>query len=178
MQRTSPLVDPRRLLYHEAMPSTQRRVTSLLVLAIVIALGALSVSIVALVSRATSYDQPRSGLYVNGPTDEPHYVLALDAHGQGRVSGSLDYVYQDGQTSVVFTFKGTSATSNSSPLVGLMTLQPILVPASDSTSSPAPPSALSAVYGAKGLSLGECSAYLQVTSLAQCQFSYSTVGSI
>jgi hypothetical protein len=162
------------------MPANDRRVTYLSLFATVVAAGAIALSIVALSNQVSSAPNgPRSGVYLNGPVGQPHYAVSLTTQSNGTLRGALDYVYQDGQTSVIFTFKGFAQAADASPLVGLATVEPVVIPQSGSAVvSGTPPSAISVTYGSKGLSFGECSSYLQVSSLAQCQFSFSTAGTV
>ncbi|MGO9559793.1 MAG: hypothetical protein ACLPYW_11990 [Acidimicrobiales bacterium] len=115
---------------------------------------------------------PRSGTYSNGGQGTPHYFVSLTAEANGKLSGSVQFLYQDGQTSVVFTFSGTWQS-------GVATLTPETVP-QDGSASQNPstvPSAISMPYGQTGLELGECTGYLHFAeSESQCQFSYSPSG--
>lgn len=48
-----------------------------------------------------------SGAYIDESITRPHYVLTV-AGGSATVSGWLYFVYQDGRTSVIFHYHGTS----------------------------------------------------------------------
>ena len=76
------------------------------VMTALIATAALVLSIIAVartpVASPTSLG-PLAGIYVSGSLDQPHYFVTLHEQGD-QVHGALGFVYQDGQTSVVFTF--------------------------------------------------------------------------
>lgn len=123
---------------------------------------------------ASSAPQPvPTGIYVDGSQGTPHYFISLVNGTAGQLTGSVDFLYQDGQTSVVFTFDGTANN-------GTATLHPTAVPQGAGSASQAPasvPSAILATLGQDSLSLGECTSYLRFTrSLAECTFSYSPGG--
>jgi hypothetical protein len=85
----------------------------------------------------------------------------LTSQADGTISGSVSFLYQDGQTSPVFSFSGPT---NS----GTATLTP------SSGGSP-----ISITYSKKQMQLGECTGYLKfASSLAQCTFSYSPGGNL
>jgi hypothetical protein len=113
------------------------------------------------------------GIYVDGGEGTPHYFISLKNGTGGGISGSVAFLYQDGQTSVVFTFDGTVQS-------GVATLHPISIPQNGGSASQNPatvPSVLSATLGSKSIALGECTSYLHFTeSLAQCQFIFSSRG--
>ena len=113
-----------------------------------------------------------NGIYVAGSPGTPHYFISL-TNGSGGITGSVEFLYQDGQTSVVFTFDGTVQN-------GMATLNPTGVPQNGGSASQDPatvPSAISATLGQGSISLGECTSYLHFTkSLAQCDFTYSSGG--
>ena len=102
---------------------------------------------------------PPSGIYVDGPPGTPHYFISLSSASSGTISGALDFVFQDGQTSVIFTFTGTAQS-------GIATI----FDKADNTY-------ISAALGPKSLDLGDCTQFLNyATSLADCEFSYSSTG--
>ncbi|MHB1582717.1 MAG: PASTA domain-containing protein [Acidimicrobiales bacterium] len=114
-----------------------------------------------------------NGIYVDGSQGTPHYFISLTNTTGGGLSGSVDFLYQDGQTSVVFTFEGTTQNA-------VATLHPTNIPQNGGSASQNPatvPSAISATLGPASISLGECTSYLHFTqSLAQCGFAYSSQG--
>lgn len=98
-----------------------------------------------------------SGVYANGVDGTPHYFMSLTTQPDGTLSGSVSFLYQDGQTKVVFTFAGTSQADTATLTPG---------------DGGAP---MSMTFGPKTLQLGECSTYLQfVQSLSQCTFNYTS----
>jgi hypothetical protein len=125
-------------------------------------------------TSSTTSRMPASGAYLNGSSDRPHFDLVLSELGGGRLRGAVDFSYQDGQTSLVFTFQGTSQALRTGATTGFLTLTPLRVPSDTSSEllSP-PPSAISATYGAGQVNLGECDTYLVVTTLSNCRFSLS-----
>ncbi len=113
-----------------------------------------------------------SGTYVNGSPGTPHYFLVVSSSPGGDLTGSVDFLYQDGQTSVVFTFQGSGQN-------GAATLRPTTVPQNGSASqNPSTvPAVISATYGQGSVDLGECTSYLHfVQSMAQCTFTRSPPG--
>jgi hypothetical protein len=91
----------------------------------------------------------------------------------------VDFAYQDGQTSVVFTFEGTVQGAEA-------TLTPISVPQNGGSAQQDPstiPSAMPLSMGgpfSRGyvITLGGCMNYLRfVQSASQCDFVYSPTGS-
>jgi hypothetical protein len=113
-----------------------------------------------------------SGTYANGGQGTPHYYVSVTGTSAGRLIGSVNFLYQDGQSSVVFTFDGTSEN-------GSATLQPTGIPQNGSASqNPASvPAAISATYGQGAVDLGECTSYLHfVQAMAQCSFTLSPQG--
>jgi beta-lactam-binding protein with PASTA domain len=102
-----------------------------------------------------------SGIYLDGGSGTPHYYVSLTTEPDGTITGSLSYLYQDGQTAAVFTFSGPA---NS----GTATLTP------SSGGSP-----ISLTYSAKKMQFGECTQYLRFAqSLAQCTFTFSPGGNL
>jgi HAAS domain-containing protein len=109
----------------------------------------------------------------------PHYFMSLTNGPAGNLSGSVNFAYQDGQTSVVFTFAGTVEGTEA-------TLTPTTVPQGGGSASQDPssiPSTISLGLGvgvSRGyvLTLGECANYLHfVQSVGQCDFVFSPSGS-
>lgn len=115
----------------------------------------------------------QTGIYVDGGQGTPHYLLALNNGSNGNVSGSVDFLYQDGQTSVVFTFVGTLSGAGT-----LATLTPVSVPQNNGSASQTPgsiPSQISATLSQGNINLGECTVYLHfVQSEAACGFTFSS----
>lgn len=104
---------------------------------------------------------PLDGNYVNSPDGTPHYFVTLRAGSDGSLNGSVQFLAQDGNTSVAFNFSGTWR-------AGVATLTP-----SGGTAQNVP-SSVSMPYSSTGLSLGGCTTYLQfATSQASCQFSFN-----
>jgi len=113
---------------------------------------------------------PQNGTYSDGT--EVNYFVSLTSQASGTLDGSVQFAYQDGQTSVVFTFTGTWQD-------GIATLTPGSIPQTGSASQdPATvPSTISMQYAQSSLDLGECTAYLHfVESESQCQFTFSPSG--
>ena len=154
----------------------------LFVVTLLIAIVALVISVVALATRSVAPTSlavgPVSGVYVNGHSGVPHYYVTLENRGNGVVRGSMDYLYQDGQTSVIFTFNGWSEKFGSHGTTGSLTLSTIKVKGFAAVSNGASmvPSTISAQYSAKQLVFGECSVYLKVLSLAACNFTLNDSG--
>ncbi len=109
---------------------------------------------------------PASGIYADGAQGTPHYFVSLSSTPDGHISGSMNFLYQDGQTVSVFTFAGSGQD-------GVASLSPVasgqfgpgnVIPASL-------PRTLSMTWGAGGISFGECTGYLPaVTSMSGCAF--------
>ncbi|MCK4177898.1 hypothetical protein [Aciditerrimonas ferrireducens] len=114
-----------------------------------------------------------TGVYVDGGVGTPHYFVVLNTSTASSIGGSVDFVYQDGQTSVVFTFRGTVGDDGT-----VATLTPLAVPQHSGSASQPPgsiPSALSATLAHGSISLGECTSYLHFApSEAACTFSASS----
>lgn len=164
------------------MNPRERRLAVGIVVTALVALVAIVVSSIALAQRQSSAPgeagPPASGVYLNGASDRPHFYLVLTNLGEGRVRGSVDFRYQDGQTTLVFTFGGTTEALRAGATSGALTLTPEKIPSESSSQLVTPlPSALSATYDAGEVELGECDAYLEVADLAACQFSLSTTSS-
>jgi hypothetical protein len=111
----------------------------------------------------------RSGIYVNDVQGTPHYFVSLTNGSGGAVSGEVDFLFQDGQTEVAFTFTGTIRN-------GMLTMYPANVQ-NDPRIVSGVPSVLSAVLDPGAFGLGGCTGYLPfVESLAECSFTYSPNG--
>jgi hypothetical protein len=154
----------------------QRR-TVLIAFIALIAAVALVLASLALTRGSSSVKSvaPRSGIYLDGPSDQPHFFVVVTRLRGGRVRGAVDFQFQNGQTSLVFTFGGFSQATSEGSATGVLTLIPErnANDTSDQLLEP-PPSAVSATFGARGLELGECASYLHVSSLSRCQFTLST----
>ena len=92
----------------------------------------------------------------------------------------MNFLFQDGQTSVVFTFNGWIASLDSHSTSGTLTLSAAGVKNSSvaTQTSLATPSTISVVFGARQLDFGECSMYLTVSSLSACTFTLKSSGTI
>lgn len=148
-----------------------------IVVTAVLAVAAIVLSSIALArgpSSSTIPGPPASGIYVSGSADRPHFYLVLTNLGDGLVRGSVDFQYQDGQTSLGFSFRGTSQILRPGSSTGALTLTPVTVPVRTSSELfVPPPKGFSATFGPGEVDLGECSTYLLVTSEGACQFSLS-----
>jgi hypothetical protein len=120
-----------------------------------------------------------SGVYDSGVAGTPHYFMVLTNGSAGGLTGSVDFAYQDGQTSVIFTFEGTVQGAEA-------TLTPVSVPQNGggaqqdaSTIPSAMPLTLGGPFpGGYAVALGECASYLRfIQSMGQCNFVYSPTGS-
>ena len=136
-----------------------------------VALGACGAKSVAPTTAAPDPALP-NGIYVNGASSTSlvtHYFISLTNEASGGISGSVDFLYEDGQVVVVFTFDGTAQN-------GIATLLPIAVPRNGGSASQNPaavPSAIAAPIGHRSLFLSGCTAYLHfVEGQAQCGFTY------
>ena len=110
-----------------------------------------------------------AGIYVNGVQGTPHYFVSVTNGSGGTVSGDVDFLFQDGQTEVAFTFTGTLRN-------GLMTIYPANVQHDPRITGKVPP-VLSAAVDHDAFGLGECTGYLPGTeSLAECEFTFSPEG--
>jgi len=161
--------------YHGEVTTTQRRLAIATALTAFLAIAAVVLSSVAIAQRPVvtpPSDRSLSGVYADGAADRPHYVVVLTDADQGRIRGAMDYEYQDGQTTVVFTFRGTSQARHAGAASGVLTLEPVVTIAHSSAQlSRPPPPAFAVTYGHGTLQFGECAAYLRVTTLAGCAFS-------
>ena len=113
------------------------------------------------------------GIYVNGPEGSPHYLISLKNTAGGGLLGSVAFLYQDGQTTVVFTFEGTGQ-------AGVATLHPVSIPQNGGSASQNPatvPPVVSATLGSRSIDLGQCPSYLHlVDSTTACHFTFSSRG--
>jgi hypothetical protein len=122
--------------------------------------GPSGTSVTTTTASAAARELP-SGIYLDGGSGTPHYYVSLTTQSDGTISGSLSYLYQDGQTSAVFSFSGST---NS----GTATLTP------STAGGP-----ISVTYSAKQMQFGECTQYLKFAqSMAQCTFTYSPGGAL
>lgn len=97
---------------------------------------------------------PASGTYADGPTGSPHTYVVLAVQATGAVSGTVNYVYQDGTSKPEFSFTGT-ASGGQARL----------------TSQGGGPGQFNATYSGSTLVLGGCTAYLRfVAAASQCNF--------
>lgn len=112
---------------------------------------------------------PLTGVYVNGAAGSPHYYISMKEGARGRVKGTVNYEYQDGQTQAVLSFTGTAQD-------GVATLKPTLVTqGSGSATGTAVPSLISMTYDQGGIGLGECTSYLHLApSESACSFTRSS----
>ena len=147
-----------------------------------VAIAALVLSIVALTSDSSPLaNRSRlapSGIYVDGRDDVPHYFVAISSTEDNNVRGSMNFFYQDGQTSVVFTFAGFYVPTRTGGSSGVLTLTTTVAKDEGSTTQSAGsiPTTLSVLYGTTHIALGECTNYLHFAStLAACSFSRSHV---
>ncbi len=145
-----------------------------------VALAALVLALVALASEPKSSTHvsfaPLSGIYTDARNDVPHYFVSVNVREDRDVQGSMDFEYQDGQTSVVFTFRGVEVPTKSRATSGALTLTTTSTNGSGRAAQSAGsiPATLSVLYGAKSLVFGECTNYLRLAaSLAACTFSRS-----
>jgi hypothetical protein len=123
-------------------------------------------------SRALQSVAP-TGIYMDGSPGTPQYFITFNAGSNGKVSGAVDFLYQDGQTEVAFTFVGTLSGSGSTA-----TLTPVAVPQDQygQLTTSVPP-AISALLSSTTISLGECVTFLPfVTTMAGCTFTLSSSG--
>jgi hypothetical protein len=164
--------------YHDHVRGRDLRKTVAFVAVALVAIVAIVLSSIALSrdgSTRAAFTAPASGIYLNGPSDRPHFLVVVTNRGGGRVRGALDFQFQDGQTTLVFTFRGYSQSTTTSSTSGVLTLIPERN-SNDTSSelSEPPPSAIAATFGARQMELGECDSYLHVTSMSACQFTLST----
>lgn len=113
-----------------------------------------------------------TGVFANGDSGTPHYYVSLREGNKGKVKGTVNYAYQDGQTQVVLSFTGTAQD-------GVATLKPTVVTqGTGSATETTAPSLISMTYGNNSVTLGECTSYLKlVPSEAGCTFSRTSAGS-
>ncbi|HAM01527.1 MAG TPA: hypothetical protein DCQ30_04780 [Acidimicrobiaceae bacterium] len=97
---------------------------------------------------------PANGTYADGPTGTPHTYVVLAVQPDGAVSGTVNYVYQDGTSKPEFSFTG-SAGGGQAQL----------------TSQGGGPGQFTATYSGSTFVLGGCTGYLRfVASASQCSF--------
>ena len=153
-------------------------------LALLTGVASLVLSVVAIArdskTTTTAMSGPVSGVYADGPSSVPHYFVTFLNRGNGDVRGAMNFLFQDGQTSVVFTFNGWIASLDSHSTSGTLTLSAAGVKNSSvaTQTSLATPSTISVVFGARQLDFGECSTYLTVSSLSACTFTLKSSGTI
>lgn len=160
------------------MPADRRTSQLWIAFATLVIAASLALSIVALSdvesNRATTSPHlALQGVYREGKPDEPNYYVSIIDHGRGNVTGSMNFEYQDGQTSVVFTFNGVDQPVGVSSTREVLTLTPTLIPQGGAASQvpSSVPSAISASYSSSTISFGECSEYLHFAStLDDCKF--------
>ena len=110
-----------------------------------------------------------TGVYVDGSAGTPHYYISLREGGKGKVRGTLNYEFQDGQTQAVLTFSGKAQD-------GVANLKPkVVTQSSGSASATSVPSDIAMTYDQSGITLGECTSYLHLAqSEAACTFTRSS----
>ena len=101
----------------------------------------------------------------------PHYYVSLKENGKGKVKGTVNYEYQDGQTQAVLSFTGRAQD-------GVANLKPkVVTQGSGSASETTAPSVISMTYDQSGIGLG---AVHQLPapgqSEAACSFTRSSSG--
>jgi hypothetical protein len=113
-----------------------------------------------------------TGVYANGASGTPHYYISLREGGKGKVRGTVNYQFQDGQTQAVLTFTGKAQD-------GVANVKPKLVTqTSGAASETSTPSDIAMTYDQSGITLGECTSYLHLaTSEAACTFTRSSANS-
>ncbi len=98
---------------------------------------------------------PETGLYVDGPDGEPHYVISVRQAGRSTIAGSVSFIYQDARTGLL------SAYTAGRPQAGAMTLLLKTGPAVRATVRP------------HGFTIAGCARYLPfIDSPAGCTFTY------
>jgi hypothetical protein len=135
--------------------------------------------IVLQISTGPEGSQPAStplGIFTDGSEGRPYYFISLFGSGDSvggstprPVEGSLDFLYQDGQSSVVFTFDGTWSGTNltmhptSFPKAGSAVIRTGSVPQTIQATT------ISDLLGV--IRLPNCSSYLRLaTTTQQCEF--------
>jgi len=100
-----------------------------------------------------------SGYYVNAGPNFPHWFILLNSSNGTEFSGTIAFLYQDGQTGLAQTFSGN--VSN-----GLMTL--------NLSHSGTQTATIGSYRHRTTLFLGECGRYLKfITSVPQCSFAHA-----
>jgi hypothetical protein len=98
---------------------------------------------------------PETGLYVDGPDGEPHYVISVRQAGLSALAGSVSFIYQDARTGLL------SAYTAGKPRAGVMTLL-----LKNGT-------AVRATVAKHGFTIAGCARYLPfIDSPAGCTFTY------
>jgi hypothetical protein len=116
-------------------------------------------------THAATTNSDLNGVFANGSTGTPHYYVSVREGGRGKVKGTVNYLYQDGQTQPVLTFTGTAQD-------GVATLKPTIVLGTGSATATQVPPVISMTYGNGTVGLGECTTYLHfVQTDAGCTFS-------
>jgi hypothetical protein len=110
-----------------------------------------------------------TGVYNSGTTGSPHYYITLREGGKGKVRGTVNYEFQDGQTQAVLTFTGKAQD-------GVANVKPKLVTqSSGAASESSTPSDIALTYDQNGITLGECTSYLHLaTAESDCSFTRSS----
>jgi hypothetical protein len=98
---------------------------------------------------------PETGLYVDGPDGEPHYVISVRQAGRSALAGSVSFIYQDARTGLL------GAYTAGKPRAGIMTLL-----LKNGT-------AIRATVAKHGFTIAGCARYLPfIDSPAGCTFTY------
>jgi hypothetical protein len=109
-------------------------------------------------TTAAPLSLPAGGTYTNGPTGTPHTYFVLSVETNGAVSGTVNYLYQDGSSRPEFSFAGTASGGQA-----------------QLTSLGGGPGHFSATYTATTFVLGGCTSYLRfVASASQCTFTLTS----
>ena len=106
-----------------------------------------------------------TGVFANGDSGAPHYYVSVREGNKGKVKGTVNYAYQDGQTQVILSFTGTAQD-------GVATLKPTVVTGTGAATETTVPSLISMTYGNNSIGLGQCTTYLKLAqSEADCTLS-------
>jgi PASTA domain len=137
----------------------------------------LSVSQVIPTTTPTSQAVPgipvRSGVYVGGSPGSPYYFITVQVSGNS-MTGDVDFLYQDGQTSAVFTFVG-SIRGDTATLVPKAVANAV----HSSVRKTLPPTITASLVmdAVAVIDLPDCASYLYfVTPQHQCSFELTTTG--
>jgi len=127
-------------------------------------------------TTSTSPSSTPLGIFTDGSEGQPYYFISLFGSGgpvgsttPRQVEGSLDFLYQDGQSSVAFTFDGSWTGMN-------LTVEPTTFPhaGSAAVNSSSVPQTIQATTVSDALGiirLPDCTNYLRfATSTQQCEF--------